>query len=102
MGGFPEIFALGRAVADAVRWQQGERNRITLVAKATYTLGEDTPMELLDPEPFRGFAGTDRGDLVPYRTRADVLVFGDPAEHPAGVDVSLTREASLLETKAEV
>ena len=98
----PEIQPFGRAAVGSTQWTRDGKRHVTFVSKATYTIGEGGPMELTEPEPLRAPQGGDAGDLVPYRSQADMLVFGDPEKHPAVTGVGVAREGSVLAAQAPV
>lgn len=87
------IAALGRAAARGLIFQAGGQLRVVAVVKAGFVMAQDGPMILSDPDPFverdqhrdgnpvRSLAAA--SDLVPYRPRADVLLYGH-ARAPLG------------------
>jgi hypothetical protein len=91
-----EIVPFGRADVQSFRWAHAEQDRITLVARATFDVHDDETLRRIDPDPLRG------RDVVPFRDRADVLVFGDPDRHGERVPLSLEGETPMLDTTAHV
>lgn len=87
---------IGRLAASAMAWRAAGRLRVTIIAKATFTLVHDAEMALAPPEKvLRGdihHGGDPRrsvraaSDMVPYMPRAELLFTGD-AHAPGGVAV---------------
>ncbi len=87
---------IGRLAASVMAWRAAGRLRVTIIAKATFTLVHDAEMSLASPEKvLRGdihHGGDPRrsvrtaSDMVPYMPRAELLFTGD-AHAPGGVAV---------------
>lgn len=80
------ITPLGKAACAALAFRVGGQMRVAVIVKATFTIAQDQPMALVDPDPtlhadkrLPGGAAdsiSEASDLVPYRPRADVLLRG--------------------------
>jgi hypothetical protein len=107
-----QIHTDGRVSAAAVFWRAQGRTRVTIVARATFSLRADGPAEILAPRPIeredRQFGDHPArsveaaNDLAPWRARCDVTFLGNayaPGGQPAtatSVRLALYRDGRAL------